>query len=339
MTAARSFARTLSGTLSAPALSALLLLGLAACDSPEQQVAQKREVARAAAVSDTFARDQQLWRQQRKDELLKPDGWASLVGLYPIDTGSHYFGSDRDNGIRLGVGPAHFGLLSLNKGRLRFIPERGQQLTLNDQPLKGAANLLADDYPAGPSKIGFDDGQGILTVIKRGDRYLLRARHAQAPTLTGFKGIDYWEPQQEWKLSAKFVAHPAGKTIDIVNIIGTIEATPNPGAIEFERDGKTYRIEALDQGGDELLLVFADRTSGHQSYSAGRFLDVARPNLQGLVTVDFNKAYNPPCAFTPFATCPLPPAENRLDLEVAAGEKTYKHDDVAPAASATAQAP
>lgn len=304
--------------------AALLLPALAGCDSPQQQAQRAREAERAAADSAAFARDEQLWRQHRREELLKPDGWASLVGLHPIETGSHYFGSDADNGIRLSVGPAHFGLLSLNNGKLRFVPERGLELTLNEQPLKGAATLLADDYPAGSTRIGFDAGKGVLTVIKRGDRYLLRVRHAEAPTLTGFKGIDYWPAQEAWKVSAKFVAHPAGKTLDIANIIGTIEATPNPGAVEFERDGQSYRIEALDQGGDELMLVFADRTSGHTSYSAGRFLDVARPNLQGKVILDFNKAYNPPCAFTAFATCPLPPPENRLNLEVLAGEKTYK---------------
>ncbi|WP_064748117.1 DUF1684 domain-containing protein [Lysobacter antibioticus] len=310
---------------SRPALLALALLpALAACDSPERQAARQREAERVAAANHAFDRDQQLWREQRKTELLKPDGWASLVGLHPIEPGSHYLGSDPDNGIRLGVGPAHFGLISLNNGRLRFVPERGAPLTFNDQPIKGAVTLLADDYPAGPTRIGFDEGKGGLTVIKRGERYFLRVRHSQAPTLTGFKGIDYWAPQQDWKLNAKFVAHPAGKTIDIANIIGTIEPTPNPGAIEFQRDGRSFRLEALDQGGEQLLLVFADRTSGHTSYSAGRFLEVARPNLQGGVVIDFNKAYNPPCAFTAYATCPLPPQENRLDLEIPAGEKTYK---------------
>jgi len=302
----------------------LLLPALAACDSTAQKAERAKEAERVAHASEDFQRDQQLWREQRSAELLKPDGWTSLVGLHPIDAGAHYFGRDADNGIRLSVGPGHFGLLNLDKGRLRFVPERGLALTLNEQPLKGAAVLLADDSPAGPTRIGFDEGKGLLTAIKRGGNYYLRVRHADAPSRIGFGGIDYWPAQQDWKVSAKFVAHPAGQTIEVANIIGVIEPTPNPGAIEFERDGRTYRIEALDQGGDELMLVFADRTSGHGSYSAGRFLDVPRPNLQGKVMVDFNKAYNPPCAFTPFATCPLPPEGNRLNLEVTAGEKAYK---------------
>ncbi len=302
---------------------AALLPILGACGSVEQQAARQREAERAAAASQSFARDQQLWREQRQAALLKPDGWTSLIGLHPLTPGSHYLGSDTDNGIRLGAGPGHMGLLTLRRNRLRFIPERGAALTFNEQPLRGAATLLADDYPVGPSRIGFDQGKGVLTVIKRGERYLIRVRHADAPTRTGFRGIDYWPTQEQWRLSAKFVANPPGKTLEIANIIGTIEPMPNPGALEFERDGRQHRIEVLDTGGDELLLVFADRTSGHGSYSAGRFLDVARPNLQGRVLVDFNKSYNPPCAFTSFATCPLPPQENRVDLEIRAGEKAY----------------
>ena len=98
---------------------------------------------------------------------------------------------------------------------------------------------------------------------------------------------------------------------------------PNPGAVEFQRDGKTYRLEALDEGGDELFLIYADRTSGHGSYGAGRYLYTAMPDAKGNVVLDFNQGYNPPCAFTAFATCPLPPPENRLDLAITAGEKAY----------------
>src|SRR5690606_31298825 len=126
-----------------------------------------------------------------------------------------------------------------------------------------------------------------------------------------------------WKIDARFVSHPAGKTIEIQNIIGSLEAMPNPGAVEFERDGASYRLEALDDGSGGLFLVMADRTSGHDSYGAGRYLYAPKPGADGKVALDFNRAYNPPCAFTAYATCPLPPPENRLDLAVTAGEKKY----------------
>ncbi|MFD0737935.1 DUF1684 domain-containing protein [Lysobacter koreensis] len=300
---------------------AAALLALAACG--EDEAAKAAAAASARQAQAAFVAAQKPWRDERHAELTQPDGWTSLVGLHWIDPGAHYLGSDADNGIRLAMGPAHLGMLDRKNAKLRFVPERGVAVTLDGASFKGSTALRADDDAAGPSKLGFDDGKGVATVIKRGDRYALRVKHADAPTRTGFKGIDYWPGGADWKLSGKFVAHPAGKTIPIANIIGTTDETPNPGVVEFERDGKPYRLEALDQGDGGLFLVFADRTSGHGSYGAGRFLDAPKPDAQGRVALDFNQSYNPPCAFTPFATCPLPPPENRLDLAIAAGEKNY----------------
>lgn len=308
-----------------------LTAGLSGClDSPSDSGAASSAAPAAptpaAPASPAFAQEQQAWRDQRREGLLKPDGWTSLIGLHWIEPGPHYFGSASDNGIRLAMGPGHFGMLDLRgNGKLRFTPERGAPLTLDDQPLKGAVELVSDEDggEAGPSRLGFDEGKGVATVIKRGGRYALRVKHADAPTRTGFAGLDYWAPDPSWKIEGKYVPNPAGKTIEIADIIGTLSAVPNPGAIEFQRDGKTFRLEALDEGGDELFLVFADRTNGHGSYGAGRFLYAAKPDAQNRVVLDFNRSYNPPCAFTPFATCPLPPKENRLDVAVAAGEKAY----------------
>jgi uncharacterized protein (DUF1684 family) len=289
--------------------------------------------ARAVPVDADFAQAQQAWRDQRREKLLQPDGWTSLIGLHWIDPGPHYFGSAGDNGIRLAMGPAHFGMIDLRRnGGVRFVPERGTALTLDDKPLKGAVNLVSDDDAGekGPSRLGFDDGKGLVTVIERGGRHALRVKHADAPTRTGFAGLDYWPADPSWRIEGRFVAHPAGKTIEIADIIGTINQIPNPGVIEFQRDGSTYRLEALDEGEDELFLVFADRTNGHGSYGAGRFLYAPKPDAQGRVVLDFNHSYNPPCAFTPFATCPLPPRENRLDVAVEAGEKAYVKVKAAP---------
>ncbi|HJR72060.1 MAG TPA: DUF1684 domain-containing protein [Luteimonas sp.] len=282
--------------------------------------------APAVAADPAFAQAQQAWRDQRRESLLKPDGWTSLIGLHWIEPGPHYFGSAADNGIRLAMGPAHFGMIDLRSGgKIRFAPERDVALTLDDQPLKGATTLIsdADGGENGPSRLGFDEGKGLATVIKRGDRYALRVKHADAPTRTGFAGLQYWPADPSWRIEGKFVPHPPGKTIDIADIIGTLSPVPNPGAIEFQRDGKTYRLEALDEGESELFVVFADRTNGHDSYGAGRFLYAPKPDAQNRVVLDFNRSYNPPCAFTPFATCPLPPPENRLDLAVLSGEKAY----------------
>lgn len=300
-------------------LGASLLL-VAACDRDEGVGSAQSK----PAADLNFLADEAVWRSDRKQELLKPDGWTSLVGLHWLELKAHYVGSGAGSGIRLAVGPAKMGMIEQKEGHLFFTPENAAALTLDGKPMAGRVELKTDHDEA-PSLIGFDEGKGVLGVIKRGDRFGLRVRYADAPTRLQFTGIEYWPADASWKIIGKFVPHPPGKTMPIVDIIGTTTDAPNPGAVEFVRDGKTYRIEAMGGPDNELFLVLADRTSGHGSYPAGRFMDTPGPDAQGRVVLDFNRAYNPPCAFTSFATCPLPPLENRLDLAITAGEKTYNH--------------
>lgn len=302
-------------------IAAMLALALAACDREPPKPAGPTAAERAARAA--FEQGEAQWRAQRRAELLAPDGWTSLVGLHWVTPGPHYIGSERDNGIRLTVGPGQFGMIDLRPPRIRFVPHRGSGLVLDGKPLRGAVQLRADDAAEGASTIAFDEGKGQASVIRRADRYALRVRHADAPTRTQFAGLDYWPGGRDWAIDARFEPHVPARTIPIANIVGTIEPTPNPGAVVFERDARMHRIEALQGSDGGLFLIFADRTSGHGSYGAGRYLDTAAPDAQGRVRLDFNRAYNPPCAFTPFATCPLPPPENRLDLAIRAGEKAY----------------
>jgi hypothetical protein len=298
--------------------AATVLLALSGCGkeaTPEEKRLMSEEEAR-------YLSDENLWRMQRQDKLTAEDGWTSLVGLHWLSLKSHYIGSGPRSGIRLAFGPESMGMVTRDGGKVFFTPESGVALTLDGEPLKGRVELK-DDSAGAPSVVGFDEGKGRMTVIERAGNRALRVKHADAPTRVNFAPIDYWSPDRGWRVEAKFVPHPAGTTLPIVSIIGTTENTPNPGALEFERDGRTFRIEALDQGGDTLMLIIADRTSGHDSYGAGRYLDVPKPGADGKVVIDFNRAYNPPCAFTPFATCPLPPNQNRLDLAITAGEKRY----------------
>lgn len=297
-------------------LAAALLLS--ACNrSTGPSAAQQAAKAKAAAE---FAASERPWREQRLAELTTPDGWTSLVGLHWLDAGTHRVGSGADNGIRLLMGPAHLGVFSVRDGKARFVADAA--VTVDGEPSKRAV-LRSDADAGGPSVIAFDDGKGLATVIARGGRLALRVKHADADSRLHFTGLDYWPGGSGWKVQARFIAHAPGKTLPIANIIGTTDDTPNPGVVEFTRNGTPFRLEALDQGEGTLFLVFADRTSGHGSYGAGRFLDAPMPDAQGRLMLDFNRAYNPPCAFTPFATCPLPPPENRLDLRVEAGEKNY----------------
>lgn len=299
-------------------LATCFIAALAGCGRDHTEETPKMD---AAAIA--FQHDEDAWRVQRRDTLLKPDGWTSLVGLHWIDPGAHYVGSAADNGIRLSMGPAHLGLLELKGDAFRFAPDKAATLTLDGQPLTGATDLRSDADANGPSVIGFDDGKGSATVIARSGRYALRVRHADAPSRTGFAGLEFWPADRGWKIEGRFIPHPPGRTMEVANIIGSMDQMANPGVVEFTRDGKTYQIEALDEGEGVLFLVFADRTNGHGSYGAGRFLDAPMPDAHGKVMLDFNQSRNPPCAFTAFATCPLPPPENRLDLAITAGEKAY----------------
>jgi uncharacterized protein len=296
----------------------LLLATVSACSDKKAA-----EEAPLSAAEVQYQSEESLWRKQRQENLTKPDGWASLIGLHWLSLPSHFVGSSARSGIRIAIGPESLGMFQRKGTRVFFTPERGLALTLDDKPFKGRVELKDDSNGSTPTVLGFDEGKGKLTVIERGGNRGLRVKHADAPTRTQFQALDYWPANRDWRVEATFLPHPAGTVLPIATIIGTTENTPNPGALEFQREGKTYRIEALDQGEDTLSLIIADRTSGHESYGAGRYLDVPRPDAKGKVMIDFNRAYNPPCAFTPFATCPLPPNQNRLDLAITAGEKRY----------------
>lgn len=276
-------------------------------------------------VDAAFAATQQAWRDQRREDLLRADGWTSLVGLHWLDLKAHYVGSGEriGNGVRFAFGPERMGMVSRDAhGGYWFTPEADVELTWNDAPLKGRVALRGDDTPE-PDVIGFDQGKGQVSLIRRGSRHALRVKHADAPTRLQFAGLEYWPADPSWRIEGRFLPHPLGTTLPIGDVIGVQSDSPNPGVVEFERDGTTYRLEALGEPGRELFFVLADRTSGHGSYPAGRFLDAEWPGADGKVVLDFNRAYNPPCAFTLFSTCPLPPPQNRLDLTITAGEKTY----------------
>ena len=261
------------------------------------------------------------WRAQRLERLQKPDGWLTLVGLHWIESGSHAVGSADDNDIVLSTGPAHLGRILFTDKAATFEPVAGAGAMLDGQPLV-AAVVLKPDSSGTPTTIAFDDGQASFMLIERNQRFALRVRDARAATRTGFQGIDNYPADPAWRIEARFEPHPPGQTIEIANVLNMIEPMPNPGAVVFEKNGKTHRLEAVDEGDGQLFLIFADRTNAKDTYGAGRFL-YAAPAVDGKTVVDFNKAYNPPCAFNAYSTCPLPPPENRLDLAVTAGEKRY----------------
>ena len=275
-----------------------------------------------AEASDDYLAWIAQHRDARENSLRQPLGWLSLVGLDWVEPGSHRVGAAFDNDIVLAVGPAHLGEVRLKEGVVTLalaqadgVKVDGAQAALGEVPLR-------PDSQGQPTQVTFDAGAAGFNLIERDGRFALRVRDANARTRTAFAGLDYFDTDPSWRIDARFEPHPAGATIEIANVIGQITPEPNPGAVVFERDGRTYRIEALANPDGSLFLIFADRTSGRETYGAGRFLDTAVPE-EGRVQVDFNLAYSPPCAFNAFSTCPLPPPENRLNLAVRAGEKKY----------------
>lgn len=304
-----------------PILLSVALL-LAACGGAEEQAATSESAARAERAARLAYEGEILaWRDERLARLTRPDGWLSLVGLHWIPLGQTYVGSARDNGTRLVLGPAQLGMLSLARdGSISLTIPKDAEATVDGVPAVGRVSLTSDaDGPA--TVVGFNKGDASFVVIKRGDRFGVRVRSALARTRTAFPGLDYFDIDPAFRITARFEAHPPGSTIEIVNMLGMVEKMANPGSLGFEKDGKSFTLQAVDEGDGQLFLVIADRTSGHTTYAASRFLYAAPAGKDGTTVIDFNKAYNPPCAFTAYSTCPMPPPENRLDLVVSAGEK------------------
>lgn len=273
----------------------------------------------AIAATTAYPDEIKTWREQRTERLTAPEGWLSLVGLHWLDKGTHSIGSAADNDIVLSIGPPKLGSVTLDGAIVTLALAEGVEASIGDTAARTAP--LVADSSGSPTVVRI--GQTSFSLIERSGRYGLRVRDPQAKSRSGFVGIDYFEIDPAWRFEARFEAHPAGRTIDIVNVLDMLEPTKNPGVVVFEKNGKQYRLEALDDTGDgQLFLIFADRTNGKTTYGPGRFL-YAPPPVDGKTVVDFNRAYNPPCAFSAYSTCPLPPPENRMDVAVQAGEKKY----------------
>lgn len=261
----------------------------------------------------------EAWRASRQERLESPNGWLTLVGLEWLENGENRVGSAADNDIQLSGGPAYWGSVFLQDDQLRFVNAETGNVNINGEPLK-EVELVADNKGE-PSLI--EAGTLSFYVIFRGS-YGLRVKDSQARTLQEFKGVDNFPIQQEWRIDGRFIKAEEGASIEITNVLGQVNESPVFGTFEFARDGKTHRLLGLgEEGSDSIWFIFADRTSGHGTYGAGRFLYSNGMPENGRLTVDFNKAYNPPCAFNPYSTCPLPPQRNRMDLMVTAGEKDF----------------
>src|SRR5215831_16467481 len=259
--------------------------------------------ADASSPSDGDAYRKQIedWRQHRVERLTAPSGWLSLVGLDWLKDGKNTLGSAPDNSIVLDKWPAHLGTITLESGKATIAIDPSAADVLVDGAKKPKAELLDD---TSPKATVVSSGTVMFYVVKRGDRWALRVKDSEAKTRKEFVGIDYFDIDPSWRIEAKWEAYDPPREIEEPNILGEVDKVIVPGAAVFERDGKTFRLEPIieEPGDTELYLVFADRTSGKETYGAARFV-YSEPPKDGRIVIDFNKAYNPPCAFTPYATC------------------------------------
>ena len=267
---------------------------------------------------EAYSTEIEAWQQGREERLKSESGWLTLVGLFWLQPGENGVGSGTKNVVVLTAGPDRIATMILEDGHVRLEPVAGSGLMIGDGP--ATARILGTDNDEVTDTMTL--GNLLFYIVERGDRFGVRVKDSQSPVRTGFQGLDRYEIDPAWRVEGRWTAYDPPKEIPIYSVIGTVEKMAGPGQVTFELDGQSYTLDPVDAG-DEYWYLFRDKTSGEETYGAGRYLYGPKEDENGRVTLDFNRAYNPPCAFTAFATCPLPPQQNRLDLRVEAGEKKY----------------
>ena len=285
----------------------------------------------ASAQDPSFTSELLAWRAQHVADLTKADGWLSLAGLAWLQPGDNSFGSARDNNIVLpAAAPAHLGILRLEGSSVQLLaPESGFP-----------AGFLVAGRPAEPQALraeGNNDkasphltiGTLNMYVIRREDRFALRIKDAHSAALQEFHGLSWFEPNEHYRVTAKWIPYTPHKSVTLATLVGTTYSADVPGAAEFTVDGKTFRVKPVleDPNVPKLFFILRDTTSLSSTYAACRFLYTGFPSngidKPGELVLDFNHLENPPCAYTAFSTCPLPPPGNRLPIALPVGEKRY----------------
>jgi uncharacterized protein (DUF1684 family) len=275
----------------------------------------------AVARADDYAQELATERAERVKRLTAPEGWLSLIGLHFLTLGENTVGRAPENKIVLAAGPARFGTMILAEdGNVRLQVSPGVEALVNGEPVLSVN--LGDGRSGRPVSVAC--GTMSIHVIERGGQRALRVKDSASERRSRFAGIDYFPVDPSWRIEAAWEAFDQPREVPIKNILGQESKALVLGRAVFTRDGHTLALLPLQESPDEpLFFIISDLTSGEETYGAARFL-YADPPRDGKVVLDFNRAINPPCAFTPFATCPLPPKENQLPIAVTAGEKDYR---------------
>jgi len=273
-----------------------------------------------AALSPPYSYRIERWRQQRETDLKAEDGWLSVSGLFWLKAGQTRIGSDPSNDLVLPAhAPASVGTVTLQEGNVRFQAAPGVTITRDQKPFEsGEIHSDADEHP---DSLAVGDIK--LILIKRGRRLAIRLKDNRSPLRKEFAGLRWYPINADWRIEARFVAYPSPTKLVMDTVVGETEVEDSPGDVVFQRDGKEYRLQAARLKDGRLWFVFRDKTSGRTTHGGARQL-YAGPPKDGVVVLDFNQAVNLPCAYIPFATCPLAPPQNRLALAIEAGELKYE---------------
>lgn len=264
------------------------------------------------------------WRQQREARLRADDGWLTVAGLFWLHDGENKFGSDTSNDIVLpSPAPAEVGILELHDGKATVDVNRNVPVMVSGKRIKTAI-LRPDSDPAFDDKVDqITLGDLTLYIHASGSRYAVRLLDKNSRLRKVFAGLRWFPVDRSYRVVAQYVPYDKPKTVTVENIMGDFTPTEIPGHVSFELHGQAVRLDVESNAPNPgLSITFRDATSGKETYGAARFLVTEEPK-NGKVVLDFNEAYNPPCAYNPFTTCPLPTPENRLKVRIAAGEMTY----------------
>lgn len=262
------------------------------------------------------------WDQKRTERLLEDDGWLNLVGLFWLDEGDNTFGSDHDNDLRFPkIAPQNIGKFNLTDSVVTVKINDDVDVLIDSQKIN--EKVLVSDLDTNTTIMSYGSLRWYL-IKREGEMYGIRLRDLNAQLVKEFEGIERFPVNEDWKIEANWVPLDPPKELIIPNIIGTTSEAEAYGRLDFKIENESYSL--YPTGKESLFVIFADQTSGVETYGAGRFLSAEGPDSNNIVTLDFNKAYNPPCVFTKYATCPLPPKENQLNVRITAGEKNYGVD-------------
>jgi uncharacterized protein (DUF1684 family) len=268
--------------------------------------------------ADSWNQELDGWKSKRVASLTRPHGWLSLIAMEWLHTGENTIGSASDNSIVLPHGPKYIGSFVLNNKNLIFNVNTGVDIKANKESVTSKIPVMMDSSGE-PTVFTIDSFQ--FYVIERG-KPALRIKDSTAKALADFRGISYFDVDEKFKVQAEFIPYNPVKELEIINVLGILSKDKALGKLRFSIDEKEYFLDVMDAG-EDYYIIFADKTSGRTSYGPGRFLYVPKANRDNIATIDFNKAYNPPCAFSDYSTCPLPPPQNRIPVYIEAGEKKY----------------